>query len=141
MKWWWLMTVGGGVCNVMMSSLFLTASNALAVLGITLMTGDLSFQNAYKDKTKKCWWNSMIFMKFHDIYEIPWYLWNFMIFMKFYDESSLLIWNFMMKFHDIYGILWWSSMIFMKFYDEMPCHFWNSKFHYNNEIPWLIWKS
>ena len=113
---------------------FLIASNALAVLWITLMCHEplcskcLNIMMLMKfhdvDVIQWCWWNSM--MKFHDIYQI---------FMKFYDEISWYLWNSMMKVHYLYEILWWRFMIFMKFYDEMPCHFWNSKFQFiNNNV-------
>ena len=73
------------------ASLFLTASNALAVLGTSMMSGI----NRVLEMPMK----SMKFMKIHDIDEIPWYLWNSM-----------------MKFCDVYEILWWNSMMFIKFY-------------------------
>ena len=88
---------------------FLIASNALAVLWITLM--------CHEPLCSKCL-NIMILMKFHDVDVIQW-CW----------------WNSMMKVHYLYEILWWRFMIFMKFYDEMPCHFWNSKFQFiNNNV-------
>ena len=100
---------------------FLIASNALAVLWITLM--------CHEPLCSKCL-NIMMLMKFHDVDVIQWCWWNSMIFIKF-------LWNSMMKFHDIYEILWWKFTIYMKFYDEDSWYLWNSmmKCHVIFEIP------
>ena len=72
---------------------FLIASNALAVLWITLM--------CHEPLCSKCL-NIMMLMKFHDVDEILW--WKFTIYMKFYDEDSWYLWNSMMKCHVIFEI-------------------------------------
>ena len=75
--------------------MFLTASNALAVLGITLIRPP--------NRVFIMPWKSKKFMKVHDIDEIPCYLWNSM-----------------MKMLDFNEILWWKSLIFMTLHDEIP---------------------
>ena len=66
---------------------FLTASNALAVLGKSMMSG-LNRVLEMPTKSMKIK-NSKEIMKFHDVYEILW--WNSMTFMKFETKEMPLI--------------------------------------------------